>query len=220
MSRSQFDAAASQWDTERRVARARRIAEEIARAVGPAGRSTALEFGCGTGLISFSLGSRFRHITLLDNSPAMIQEVRRKITADGLTGMVATLGDIAALNDPAFCGRPFDAVFSSMVLHHISDVQAALASLSGALRKPGCLCVVDLVKEDGTFHRDEADFTGHNGFEPSEIVERFEMLGLLAVEAREFYHSTKRIAGRDVPYSLFIATGWTDGNSPASQLLP
>lgn len=74
-----FSIEAANWDTERRAARAKIIAEEIRRAVKIEKHYTALEFGCGTGLVSFNLFDWFENITLVDTSKGMIDIVDQKI---------------------------------------------------------------------------------------------------------------------------------------------
>ena len=50
-----FNEQAMNWDSSRRMIRAKKIAEEIIKVVKPEQYQKALEFGCGTGLISFDL---------------------------------------------------------------------------------------------------------------------------------------------------------------------
>ncbi len=67
-----FDKYAITWDTEKRVNRAKIIAEEISKTIQIKKRYNALEFGCGTGLVSFNLYDKFESITLVDISKGMI----------------------------------------------------------------------------------------------------------------------------------------------------
>lgn len=48
-----FDIQSITWDDERRKNRAKLIAQEISKSIHIEKQYTALEFGCGTGLISF-----------------------------------------------------------------------------------------------------------------------------------------------------------------------
>jgi predicted TPR repeat methyltransferase len=74
-----FDEDAKNWDTERRISRAKIIADEIGNAIGSGRNRTAMEFGCGTVLISFNLRDSFKNITLIDSSKGMIDELKCKI---------------------------------------------------------------------------------------------------------------------------------------------
>ncbi|WP_291648381.1 hypothetical protein [Clostridium sp.] len=51
-----------------------------------------------------------------------------------------------------------------MVFHHISNVEDKLKRLYKLLKKDGYLIIIDLDEEDGSFHKNEKGFCGHNGF--------------------------------------------------------
>ncbi len=209
-----FNTAAAGWDTDRRIKRAEAISEEIAKTIHIKPHSNALEFGCGTGLISFGLRDRFDHITLVDVSEAMVDMLCRKIGEAGITNMIALKADILGA---AGFGRDaegftlpqdkYDVIYTSMALHHIVDLSSALAVFYGLLCCGGTVCIVDLTQDDGSFHRLEKDFNGHNGFEQEELKAALKDKGFADVQTRVFFEDVKRIEDRDVPYSLFIMTG-------------
>ena len=209
-----FNAAAEGWDTDRRIKRAKTISDEIAKAIHIKPHSNVLEFGCGTGLISFGLRDRFDHITLVDISEAMINTVDRKINEAGITNMTALNADILSMArfgldvvQTALPQKKYDVIYTSMALHHVVDMESALVTLYGLLTDGGTICIVDLTQDDGSFHRLEKDFTGHNGFEQVELKAELMDKGFTDVHTRIFFEDTKRIEDRDVPYSLFIMTG-------------
>lgn len=140
---------------------------------------------------------------LMDTSAGMIEALTEKIRASGIRNMTPVLHDLAA---EAYPGR-FDLIYTSMAAHHILDVQGLIHRFYGMLRDGGMLCVVDLDAEDGTFHRAEKDFQGHNGFAHEEMAARFAMAGLEGVRVQTFYHGVKTILGSPVRYSLFQASG-------------
>lgn len=209
-----FNTAATGWDTENRIKRAKKISDEIAKAIPAMPYRKALEFGCGTGLISFGLRDRFDDITLVDTSEAMINTLTGKINEAGVFNMTALYADILSM---AGSGRgelqkvlphkKYDIIYMSMALHHVSDVESALAAFYDLLSSGGVICIVDLTKDDGSFHRLEKDFSGHNGFEQSELKALLENKGFADVRTGIFYEDVKKIEDRDVPYSLFIMTG-------------
>lgn len=209
-----FNTAAAGWDTDRRIKRAERISEEIAKTIHIKPHSNALEFGCGTGLISFGLCDRFDHITLVDTSEAMVDMLCRKISEAGITNMTALKADIPGTagfgRDALRFALPrdkYDVIYTSMALHHVIDVSSALAAFYGLLRDGGTVCIVDLTRDDGSFHRLEKDFRGHNGFEQEELKSELEDKGFADVQTRVFFKDTKRVEDREVPYSLFMMTG-------------
>jgi len=60
-----FDNYAKNWDTETRIERAKIIANEISNSIDADNKYSAMEFGCGTGLVSFNIHGKFKSITLV-----------------------------------------------------------------------------------------------------------------------------------------------------------
>lgn len=205
-----FDSMASEWDTPRRIARAEVIAKEIDTACSQGRHQTALEFGCGTGLISMLLRDTFDSICLMDTSEGMIHTLGEKLAALP-SEIAARMNPIAHdLTCAPYPGR-FDCIYTSMVLHHIADVGPLLQRLYAMLTDGGTLCVVDLDEDDGTFHRLEEGFCGHDGFAHSDMMTYFSRAGFSQTAIHTFYQGEKIIAGRPVPYSLFLAHARRNG---------
>jgi 2-polyprenyl-3-methyl-5-hydroxy-6-metoxy-1,4-benzoquinol methylase len=172
-----FDEAAKTWDAEeRRLKRADAVAALARGRLGEAAGGRALDFGCGTGLLSFRLRDDFREIVMLDTSMGMIEAARGKIAVDDAgrdarsalpgAGMTAVCGFLEALGPRLGL---FDAAFSMMAMHHIPDTAATLRQLAGILKPGGLLLIVDLDAEDGSFHAREPGFDGHNGFDRADL---------------------------------------------------
>lgn len=160
-----FDARAKTWDADpAKVDRANVIAEAIRMAVPLRGDMNALEYGCGTGLLSFPLQAALGHITLADTSTGMLAVLRQKIAAGAMRNMEPVRLDL--LNDPLPEQR-FDLIYSMLTLHHIEDTDGILAAFHALLVPGGYLCIADLDKEDGSFHGE--GFSGHNGFDRGEL---------------------------------------------------
>ena len=83
MTTTDFDARAATWDDDpSKVERARAIADAIvAQCFALATSMRALEYGCGTGLLSFMLRPRLGDITLADVSEGMLDVAAHKIVA-------------------------------------------------------------------------------------------------------------------------------------------
>ena len=78
---SEFDEKAATWDDDpNRAKMAKFIAGRLASAVDLAGIKTAMEYGSGTGLMSFVLKEDIREIILMDDSVKMTKVARQKIT--------------------------------------------------------------------------------------------------------------------------------------------
>lgn len=199
-----FNTEAINWDNEKRVRRANIIANEILKELQIKDDNTALEFGCGTGLVSFNLYDKFKHITLVDTSKGMIDTLKSKIQDSEITNMTALqiLQNIElAVEDK------YDVIYTSMALHHVNDVSATLNSLYKLLKNEGYICIIDLIEDDGSFHKSEKDFHGHNGFNQNELKNLLTEVGFRDVKSNVFYEDYKIIDDTKINYSLFIMVG-------------
>lgn len=97
-----------------------------------AGR-TALDVGCGAGLLTEPLARMGARATGLDAAPENIGAARAHAEAAGLDIDYVT-GGIEAL-----AGRSFDLVVSMEVIEHVADVPAFIAGLAGALAEGGLM---------------------------------------------------------------------------------
>ncbi len=192
-----FDDAARNWDTPERMERAQALAASILHTIGSAQKTAALEFGYGTGLLSFLLREYFESVYCVDASEGMLDVLRQKIEKAGAINLIPA--NTALLEKSKLFGT-FDVIYSSMVFHHIIDVTAQLRTLYPLLRPNGLLITIDLDQEDGSFHRAEPDFHGHNGFDRLELAKRMQESGFFDIQFETAYEGMKG----DLPYSLFL----------------
>ena len=178
---ARFDARASAWDAS---PHRRKLARDIATAMTAAGIfrqpvATALDFGCGTGLLTLELAERAGQVTGLDTSAGMLAELSAKIERAGLGNVGVLLADLAA-GDPL--PDRYDLIASAMALHHVSDPAAVLKRLFAALVPGGHLALADLEAEDGTFHEDKAGVY-HQGFDRIDLADMLAGLGFTGIDA-------------------------------------
>ncbi|HEX9062288.1 MAG TPA: hypothetical protein VF941_19125 [Clostridia bacterium] len=64
-----------------------------------------------------------------------------------------------------------------------------------------------MTQDDGSFHKEEKDFKGYNGFDQDYLKGLLKRLGFKNVSSHIFYSDKKLIDGVGVDYSLFIMTG-------------
>ena len=75
-----FDQAASTWDNNpMHWERSEAIAQKIIRKIPLHRGLTAMEYGAGTGILSFILKEYLKEITLMDNSVEMVKVIKDKI---------------------------------------------------------------------------------------------------------------------------------------------
>lgn len=191
-----FDIKAKTWDTEDRILRAEEISKEIIKDLDLPKESKVMEFGCGTGLISFNYKELFDDITLIDSSQVMIDVVNEKIEKLQASNMKAFCMDFTKGERPL---EKFDFIYNSMVLHHIPDTKSIVFDFYKRLNKKGLLSIVDLDTEDGSFHSND-NFNGHKGFSQEELTNLLMETGFEIIESKSFYKINKN----DKKYTLFV----------------
>ena len=199
--RLSFDKKAKDWDDNRRIQRSKVIAEKIIDYVKLQETFSGLEFGCGTGLISLNLYDKLGKITCIDTSSGMIKQLEDKVAEHNLDKITVTQLNI---NDDHDLKSEYDIIYSSMSLHHVTSLEETLQNFYDLLQDGGQLCIVDLDKEDGSFHSQESNFLGHNGFEQKELSQLLEQVGFNNIMSETFYNDERSIGNRNIEYSLFI----------------
>jgi ubiquinone/menaquinone biosynthesis C-methylase UbiE len=198
-----FDARAKDWDSDpKKVDRARTVANAIRVAVDIRPGMSALEYGCGTGLLSFFLQNEFASITLADTSQGMLDVLSDKIKAAKTAHMHPVRLDLAV--DP-LPEQKFDVTYSLMVLHHIPGTDVILHKFYEILKPGGWLIVADLDKEDGSFHTDGSTDV-HLGFGRDELQKRVEAARFADVHFSTAYEIKKEIDKEQRTFPVFLMT--------------
>lgn len=196
-----FDERAKDWDADpMKVNRAKTVAQAIRSAIPLTENMSALEYGCGTGLLSFALQSDLGQITLADTSQGMLDVLAEKISAFDVSNMRPLRLDLSADPSP---DSPFDLTYSLMTLHHIPDAKAILKKFHALLAPGGWLCVADLDKEDGTFHTDGTTDV-HLGFERGELQKWVEDAGFVDVKFSTAFEIKKKIGDAEKIFPVFL----------------
>jgi phosphatidylethanolamine/phosphatidyl-N-methylethanolamine N-methyltransferase len=92
-----------------------------------------LEVAAGTGLITAALAATARSVVATDYSSAMVEQLKARVSREGLSNVTCEAADIYAL---PFEAASFDVVVAANVLHIVPDLPRALAALKRML-KPG-----------------------------------------------------------------------------------
>ncbi len=193
-----FDARAREWDSDpAKVERARSVAASLRREIALTPSMSALEYGCGTGLLSFFLQPDLGPITLADSSTGMLEVLAEKIAAARVKNMTPLRLDLAS--DP-LPERRFDLIYNLMVLHHIPDTARILAGFFALLNPGGRLAIADLDKEDGSFHT--TAFDGHKGFDRHQLRRMLKQAGFSKIHFTTCYEHVRD----GLRYPLFLAT--------------
>lgn len=196
-----FNEVAANWDIPERVDRAKIISSGIINKIKPNDSMTALEIGCGTGLITFGVNDQFKKVFCIDTSQEMIKVLEEKISKNKIDN-VYTYDAEKIFNDNF--SEKFDVIYSSMVFHHILDIKDEINKLYKVMKKDGSLVIIDLDEEDGSFHKNDKNFVGHNGFNRKELGNILNNCGFNKVSFDTVFEGKRIICNNEIEYSLFL----------------
>ena len=200
-----FDQEASSWDqVTRRVKVAQDVANSMIQEITLTPDIDVMDFGCGTGLLTFSLQPFVRSITGVDSSQGMLDVFKTKIKEQNLNNVKA---DYIDLDNGGVLTSSYHLVVSSMTLHHIKNIAPLLEQFYSILLPSGQLAIADLDLDDGQFHsNNEGVF--HFGFDRKELHRMFIDTGFRDVRHRTAAQVEKPVGdGCTRLFSLFLITG-------------
>lgn len=197
---NEFDISAREWDNNPdRWERSEAVTKNLLENIPVKPYMKALEYGAGTGILSFFLAPYFSEITMMDNSQGMVEVMHEKV----LSGNKKTLKPVLFnLEETDYDIQKFDCIFTQMVLHHVLDTKTLLARFYDILNDEGYLAIADLYPEDGSFHGE--GFIGHNGFNPDELKITLEKTGFRHIVTKPCYIRKKPVNNEMKEYPIFL----------------
>lgn len=168
-----FNSIAMDWDNMSREVLGEFQLEQKVLALVPAGCSTAVDLGCGTGNMLNSLLGKSGKVIGVDGSASMLELARRRFLDDS-ERVSLRIGDLEHL---PLRDEEADFVCINLVLHHLSSPQNVLQETRRVLQPGGVLVLSDFEK-----HSDESLRSDYGdrwlGFEPETIGDFLEESGL------------------------------------------
>jgi len=198
-----FDNAARSWDSNPvHFERSEAVAASIIKNIHLSKSMNAMEYGAGTGILSFLLHDKLESIILLDNSSEMIQVMHEKIAKSGATNLKPMLFD---LENNEFQKQKFDLIFNQMVMHHVNDIEGLILKFRQMLKPGGFLAIADLYSEDGSFHGEW--FKGHKGFDPDDLAGKLRLAGFTGIDHSLCFSIKKQTdSGAVKEFPIFLLT--------------
>ena len=164
MSKDYFANKSKSWDmNSKRVQNAKGIATLIIENIELKKKMKVMDFGAGTGLLSYFIAPHVHTIIAVDNSPSMLEKFREKSTEFECNTEVLEL-DLSQTN----IEEKFDGIISSMTIHHLEDTQALFVKFYNMLEDNGFIAIADLDREEGNFHSDN-EGVFHFGFQREKL---------------------------------------------------
>ena len=152
------------WDMRsKRVQNAKSIAQKITNNIELSSDMRLMDFGAGTGLLSYFIAPFVDMIVAVDNSPSMLEKFREK--EEEFECKIEVLEVDLSQED---IEQKFNGIISSMTIHHLEDTKRLFEKLYSMLTDNGFIAIADLDSEDGSFHSDNIGVF-HFGFEREKL---------------------------------------------------
>lgn len=192
-----FDQAAESWDKgDMRQNIASAVFKTIVSRIALLNNMNILDFGCGTGLLSFKIAPMVRSVTGVDLSEKMLQQLASKNS-----GSVQVTGICQDIMTDAL-DQTYHGIVSSMAMHHVADTAKLFETFYRHLRRDGFVAVADLEAEDGTFHTHGNEGVHHFGFEREALRSIIEQAGFVNVR----FHHAYTVQKEEGDYPIFVVT--------------
>lgn len=172
-------------------------------------KTEALDFVCGTGLVSLHIAPHVKSLVGVDISEGMVARFNERASELGLPPSKARAEAIELKGTGGeLGGAKFDIVLCTLAYHHLSSISTTTALLASFLKPGGALLVVDHMATPETRENDVPEEFRNAvkttaGFSEAQIREVFEGAGL---QEFEFGHAlTATVLGKE--RAAFVAKG-------------
>jgi tRNA (cmo5U34)-methyltransferase len=199
---SHFDNAARTWDENPiHMERSQAIAAKIVKRLPLNRNMKALEYGAGTGILSFLLSDKLGEIVMMDSSAEMVKVMEEKVLQRNATNLLPGFFNL----EKEISSVSFNLIFNQMVLHHIADIESIFKTFYNMLLPGGFLAIADLYSEDGSFH--DYGFDGHTGFDPDQLKVLLLEVGFKNIDFEECYTVKRKLEGDTIKsFPIFLIT--------------
>lgn len=192
-----FDKAAGDWDKgDMRQNIAHAVFKTIVSRIALLKTMNIMDFGAGTGLLSFKIAPMVKSVTGVDLSVKMLEQLEAKNTSELRVEPICQ--DI--MLKPI--GLSYNGIVSSMAIHHVEDTYGLFKRFYEHLKRDGFIAIADLEEEDGTFHSHGNDGVHHFGFNKEALRKTLEEIGFKNIR----FHHAYTVEREDGKYPIFLVT--------------
>lgn len=192
-----FAEKANEYDKEQsRTQNVSTIAQTILNDVSFSKEMSIMDFGSGTGLLLSEIAPYVGDITAVDISSSMNAVLKSK-KEDIKCSLEIVQMDLTKET----LDRKFDAIISSMTIHHIENTLALFKKFHSLLKAEGILAIADLDSEDGSFHTEDTGVF-HCGFDREDFVEMVKNAGFKDIKIQ----NASTIVKSTKDYTVFLIT--------------
>lgn len=192
-----FNQAAAGWDKgDMRQNIAQAVFDTMVSRIALKADMDIMDFGAGTGLLSFKIAPMVRSVAGVDLSKGMLEQMQEKNTASL---------SVEPFHHDIFerpMDRLFDGIVSSMAIHHVEDTARLFQIFHAHLKRDGFIAVADLEAEDGTFHAHGNEGVHHFGFEKEALRQTIQSAGFKNVR----FHRAYVVKKEAKEYPVFLVT--------------
>jgi predicted TPR repeat methyltransferase len=183
---NRFDEASKTWDKKQTsIDSSNACVENLNKHIKLKDDANILDYGCGTGFISFALSNETNNILGMDYSDGMVERFNEKAKELNFDNIKAVKHN---MNQDEIEKNKYDLFISSMTMHHIKDTNMFAQKAYDSLVDGGIVCINDLEKEDGTFHaKHNNDGVEHFGYEENSVKKIFEDVGFQIISFETTY---------------------------------
>ncbi len=203
-SKKYFDEIAHQWDNMQQNFFSEEVRDKAFSVAGVKKGKIAADIGAGSGFISEGLIHKGLMVIAIDQSEAMLAEMREKFSS--AEGVEYRLGEAEKLPIP---DEAVDYAFANMYIHHVKSPQKAITEMVRILKPGGKLVITDMDEHEFKFLKEE--HRDHwMGFKREDVRRWFEEAGLNNVIvdcAGESCCVQSSCGDAQASISIFVASG-------------
>ena len=197
MNKDLFAEKSKSWDmNSKRVGNAKSIAEAIQKDIELKPAMKLMDFGAGTGLLSYFIAPFVDTIVMVDNSPSMLEKFKEKASEFECKTEIREVDLSRTTLD-----EKFDGIISSMTVHHVEDQKALFTKFYNMLEYGGFIAIADLDSEDGTFHSDNTGVF-HFGFDRESVEQVAKEVGFKDIK----FELASSIIKPHCEFTIFLMT--------------